>query len=300
MNRLLLLTLIVFASCGPAPTGGKSPGPGRLRPVPLVIATLHPLEYFAERIAGEWVETEGYYAHDPSDADALARLQSADLILLGGAGREGWTSSASLPMARTLDTSDGFHARLIHTQASAPHSHGSGPEHVHHGLDPFTWVDPRNSIDQASAILEAIVGLLPEREAALRERFAALESDLAALDEELVRMSEENPTILVSHPSYEYLGKRYGFRFESLDLDPTRELDDAARQRVRSVLDRDTPIRILLWTQPPVFELDRELTEMGVAGSLFTTCETPDELPRGQDYLEAQRSNLARLSELLH
>ena len=77
----------------------------------LIYTVNYPLAYFAERIGGDSVEVV-FPAPDgidpafwqPTTTDILG-YQSADLILLNGAGYAKWLSRVSLPAAGLVDTS---------------------------------------------------------------------------------------------------------------------------------------------------------------------------------------------------
>jgi zinc transport system substrate-binding protein len=70
----------------------------------------YPLQYFAERIAGEHatVVFPAPSEVDPAfwlpDPHTIAAYQRADLILLNGATYEKWLTKATLPYARRVDT----------------------------------------------------------------------------------------------------------------------------------------------------------------------------------------------------
>ncbi|MDF1727819.1 MAG: zinc ABC transporter substrate-binding protein, partial [Sulfitobacter sp.] len=120
---------------------------------PVVATDNYPLAYFADRLGGGEVEVlfpvpEGT---DPSFwrpgiADITA-IQKADLIALNGAGFSTWSTKASLPRSRTLDTSAGFQDRLIRTD-TVTHSHGEGGEHSHTATANYTWLDFTLAMEQ--------------------------------------------------------------------------------------------------------------------------------------------------------
>jgi zinc transport system substrate-binding protein len=84
-----------------------------------VFVVNHPLRFMAESIGGEHVRVSfpAPADIDPAtwipDGDTLTAYQSADLILLNGAGYARWVGLASLPRARVVDTSAAFGDRLI-------------------------------------------------------------------------------------------------------------------------------------------------------------------------------------------
>ena len=115
----------------------------------------YPLQYFAERMGGELVEVHfpaprdvdpAYWSPDP---DTIAGYQSADVILLNGAGYARWVNHASLPRTRMVYTSAGFAEDYIDVEQTVTHTHGPGAEHSHRGTAFTTWLKPTLAIQQA-------------------------------------------------------------------------------------------------------------------------------------------------------
>ncbi|MEM9480493.1 MAG: zinc ABC transporter substrate-binding protein, partial [Verrucomicrobiota bacterium] len=101
---ILLLSCAFLASCDQASQSSSVDGPS-------VAAVNYPLAYFAERLAGDFAtiifdcpDDEDPAFWKPTD-DEVARMQSADVILLNGADYAKWAATASLPKAKTVDTS---------------------------------------------------------------------------------------------------------------------------------------------------------------------------------------------------
>ena len=97
----------------------------------LVVYTVnYPLQYFAQRIAGDHAEVifPAPGDVDPAfwqpDAATIGAYQRADLILLNGAGYAKWIKRVSLPRSKLVDTSAGFRSDLIETAGALTHSHG--------------------------------------------------------------------------------------------------------------------------------------------------------------------------------
>src|SRR6056297_342411 len=162
------------------------PGLAAAQDRPVVMAVNYPLAWMAERLAGDAAEV---VLPVPPGVDPqfwrpgiaeISAIQSADLIVLNGAGFAAWTARVSLPRARSIDTSRGFHDRLIAT-GSVTHSHGADGAHSHEGTAAYVWLDPALAALQARAVAEALTRALPGQAAAIAERLGALEADLAGL-----------------------------------------------------------------------------------------------------------------------
>ena len=155
---------------------------------PTVYTTFYPTTYFAQRIGGDVAQV---VCPCPADADpaywmpkdeAIAAYQKADLIVINGASFEKWLPKVTLPESRIVDTARPLRDTLIKLEQAVTHSHGPEGEHVHHGIDGHTWVDPMNAKTQAREILKALVRKLPAQKVAFERNFAALAKDLDVLD----------------------------------------------------------------------------------------------------------------------
>ena len=154
---------------------------------PRIVAVNYPLKYFAERLLGDSAEVI-YQVPDgvdpsfwrPSVAD-ISTIQSADLILLNGAGFAAWVDRVSLPRARLVNTSAEIEDRFIVTE-SITHSHGDGGAHSHEGVAAYTWLDPTLAIAQAEAIAAAVVTRGLASAGDVEGRMSDLRSDLMDLE----------------------------------------------------------------------------------------------------------------------
>ena len=110
-NRLLSACLLLMGILA-------LPGPAGAVDGPVVYASNYPLYFFAREIADDAVDVrmpdiDGDPAYWAPDGDQAAALQAADLILLNGAGYEGWLDFVSLRDERLVDTTAGLKDRLL-------------------------------------------------------------------------------------------------------------------------------------------------------------------------------------------
>jgi len=195
---------------------------------PLTVYTVnYPLQYFAQRIAGEHAQVifPGPVDEDPAfwmpDTETIQRYQQADLILLNGAGYARWTKRVSLPRLRSVDTSAGFKDRLIREQGGIAHSHGPGADHSHAGIAFTTWLDFEQAVQQAEAIMQALVRKRPAQQAEFQRNYAVLEKELLALDAGISSLvSNAARPLVASHPVYQYLARRYGLNLKAVMWEP--------------------------------------------------------------------------------
>jgi zinc transport system substrate-binding protein len=160
---LVAIALAGATACGDKPAATPA-DQGSDRPTVFVVN--YPLEFFANRIGGTVLDVVfPAIAGDPAmwepTAEQVSRFQSADMILLNGAGYAAWASKVSLPSARMVDTGKSISDSFIPLNDAVTHSHGPGGEHEHGGLAFTIWLDPELAIEQAGAILDAFVRRWP-------------------------------------------------------------------------------------------------------------------------------------------
>ncbi len=254
---------------------------------PRVVAVNQALHDFAERLLGDAAEVvfpvpEGVDPSfwRPSIAD-ISMIQSADLILLNGAGFATWIDRVSLPRSRVVNTSAAIEDRFIVTE-SITHSHGDGGEHSHEGIASYTWLDPMLAIAQAEAIAAAVIVRDLAIEGIVEARLAELRSDLTALDAmaQDALSGMDGVAMIATHPRYQYFARRYSLSIASLEWDAGAmpgEDDLADLERLSTELDAG----ILIWEAQPPREAIELADALGLKSIVFETWAgqgTPDSL----------------------
>jgi zinc transport system substrate-binding protein len=264
---------------------------------PTVFAVNYPLQYFARRIGGEAVDVTfpGPPDEDPAfwkpDAGMIETCQNADLILLNGAGYARWTEMASLPLSKLVDTSEAFADRYIVMADALTHAHGPEGQHEHRATAFTTWLDPTLAIEQAQAIRDAFSARWPESAARFEDGLEALRRDLEALDGDISRVvaGKGDRPLVVSHPVYQYLARRYGLNVVSVHWEPEQMPTDAMWSELEDIL-RDHPARFLVWEGTPLEGSVERLETLGVQSVVFSPCGN---VPATGDYLSTMRANVA-------
>ena len=268
MKHTLLSTalLLVLASCGRESSSGvETKANGK----PQVLVANYPLKYFAERIGGSAVDVvfpapgdEDPAFWQPDDA-AVAKFQSADVILMNGATYSKWAEKVTLPQSKLVDTSAGFKAQYIEIKADSTHSHGPGGEHSHSGTAFTTWIDLTQAIQQAETVKTALAKFAPEAEA----NFAKLKTELEALDARLVAVGKRiaNAPLVASHPVYHYFARRYALNLQSV-----------------------------LWEGEPAKESVAKLDAIGVKSVVVDPCGN---VPDAGDFIRVMTANVEALEK---
>jgi zinc transport system substrate-binding protein len=299
MKKLLLISLITLLTACKQETAispAKTDVGDQTRPT--MVASNYPLYYFAREIAAGSIDVvlpdiDGDPAMWRPQADDIKLLQSADRILLNGAGYEPWLNWVSLPASRLVDTSASFHDRLIPLEQETVHQHGPAGEHSHTGTAFSTWLDPELAMAQSRNIEEVISELAPGDRARHQENLASLLKRLEEthLAQQLAFKQLADHTILFSHPVYQYLERRYHLTGFSMHWEPDQEPGDKAWIDFTNTL-RENPIRIMIWEGEPLPTTRERLEGMGLTVIPYLTASNR---PDNGDYFDVMALNLEHL-----
>jgi len=263
----------------------------------------YPLQYFAERIGGEHVNVvfPAPADIDPAywmpDAKTISDYQTADLILLNGAGYAKWINKATLPQFRMVNTSAGFKEQYIETAEILTHSHGSEGEHAHESLAFTTWIDFSLAARQAKAIAEALSRKRPEMKDGFQKNFQELEQDLLKLDRNLTDLVSKDPSrpLVVSHPVYDYFARRYGLNTKSVHWEPDEIPTNDQMLELNRIL-KEHPAKWMIWEGIPTKKSVERLQVIGVESLVFDPCGNA---PNQGDFLSVMRQNVKNLEPAL-
>lgn len=263
---------------------------------PLTIYTVnYPLQYFAQRIAGENADV---VFPAPADVDPaywrpaaeqVIAYQRADLILLNGAGYARWVNTVTLPQRRLVDTSKAFKDDYITITGVVSHSHGPERRHAHGDTAMTTWLDFQQAIAQAEVIQQALIKADPKRRAFFAQNFRNLQRDLADLDRRMLAVSHQlvGAPIVFSHPVYQYLERRYRLNGRSLHWEPN-EAVGADQWQMLSELLKQHRTRWMVWEGVPLPATAKRLNEMGIEVIVFDTAANRVK----KDFMTVMRENV--------
>ncbi|MFN3167854.1 MAG: metal ABC transporter substrate-binding protein [Phycisphaeraceae bacterium] len=296
---LLLAVLLVLVGCGESGDRDATDADGDGKPV--VFATNYPLAYFAERIAGDTAEVrfpqiEGDPAFwRPSDAQ-IAEMQGAALILTNGAAYEKWAATASLPSAKTVDSSAAFADRYIVIADAKTHSHGASGDHSHGGTAFTTWLDFDQARQQAQAVRDALMEAMPNERDALKANADTLLGEISKLDQEMSSVTAElgERPLMASHPVYQYFARRYGLNIKAVLWEP-ETVPTASDMEGLETIRKDHPAKWMIWEGEPASESIALLGEIGVASVVVDPCGNR---PDTGDWLSVMRQNVENLKAL--
>jgi len=262
----------------------------------------YPLQYFAQRIAGEHAEVTFPTTGDEDPAlwqptiEIIAGYQQADLILLNGANYAKWVDRVSLPHRKLVDTSASFRDHYIHVKAGTTHSHGPGGDHSHTGTAFTTWLDFNQAAEQARAIADAMTRKQPALEEVFVRNFTALEADLLALDKLIQSIVATRPDLplMASHPVYQYFQRRYGLNLQSVMWEPGEVPGEVQWTGLERIL-KEHPARWMIWESEPHPQSVKRLRGMGVESIVFNPAANRSE---AGDFLSVMRQNVTHLQRV--
>jgi len=284
-------------------------GSARAASPPKVVATFNVVGDLVRQVAGDDVALTvliggGVDPHlfdpVPSDARHLAR---ADLVLEHGLGLEGWLDRlyrASGSKARRVVVTEGIELRRVGTACCAHHA-------TNLPVDPHTWHNVANVRVMLQHVTDAIVTLLPEREASLRQRAEAYDAQLLALDEwirnEVARVHDRSRRLVTAHDSLGYFADTYGFEVIGIVI-PSMSTDAADRSPaelaalIRHV--RETGVAVIFADASHSARLAHTVARESGAGRvalLYT--DGLGTTPETSTYLGMMRTNVSTIVEAL-
>lgn len=182
---------------------------------PLVVATASIFSDMVENIAGDEVRIESVvpiggdphtYEPTPSDAQLIA---NADLILKNGLTFEGWLSELIENSGTKADV------KLI-TEGITP----IGSQTYANSSDPHAWMDANNGLKYIENVKDALVKLLPELKEQFEFNYGVYRQQIEDMDvyiqNEINKIPVQQRILITSHDAFQYYGRRYGVRLESV------------------------------------------------------------------------------------
>ena len=269
---------------------------------PQIYVVNYPLQYFAERIAGDHATVVFPAPSDvdpafwqPSVDDVLA-YQQADVIFLNGANYAKWLSRVTLPRVKLVDTSAARGERLIAIADQVRHQHGPAGEHSHAGIAFTTWLDVDFAVAQAQVIAAELSARWPRHNATFAANFAQLQDELQTIDQAFADVVQQDalPVLLASHPVYQYFARRYGLDIESVTWEPDVLPGERDWQQLRIRLDR-RPARFMLWEAMPLPATIEGLSELRITSVVVSPCGNR---PLSGDFMTVMRGNVDALRSL--
>ncbi len=242
MKRYLLpinfLIALFFAGCASAPHAPKKP---------LVLVSLAPYQFFAEKIGRGIVDVEvivppGMDAHTFEPPPRLADLfQKSTIWFRIGESFETKLSPLFEKHLEIVDLRDGVEILL------PPREHRCC---AHDTQDRHFWLSPKTASFQARKMEEALSKRFPEHGPLFRQHCDELILELSTLDAELKTLLKplQGSSFVVSHPAFAYFCRDYGLKQLSLEREG-KELGPRDLSRFLLQAQEDHPLLALTLPQ---------------------------------------------------
>ena len=298
----------LLAACGDPFGGGAEAGTG-----PRVVASFYPLQYVAERVAGEHAQvtsltSPGVEPHDLElSVEQTATLADADLVLyekgMQPAVDEAVQQNGPDEAIETTEVSPleetGDHAGEESPDEHADETAEEHAEHAHEDGDPHFWLDPLKLAEVGDTLGERMAEVDPDHAEAYRANAADLRDDLAALDEEYTSILDDcaRDTVVVSHDAFGYL-ERYGLHFEAIaGLSPDAEPSPAHLAELQDLIEREGITTVFSETLASPAMARTIASDLGLDTGVLDPVEGLGDETAQEDYLSLMRQNLVALQE---
>lgn len=179
-----------------------------------IVATTLPVYDFTAAICegtdltvGRLVTESVSCLHDYSlQVSQMRMIESADMIVISGAGLEGFLEDALSGSQQIIDASVNAH---MHTGG---HHHDGDDHHAHnHEQDPHIWLSTENAAVMASNICDQLCNTYPQYQSLFRENLTALQQKLIDLqrygDEQLQQL--RNRELITFHDGFAYFAESF-------------------------------------------------------------------------------------------
>ncbi|HVL51708.1 MAG TPA: metal ABC transporter substrate-binding protein [Actinomycetota bacterium] len=300
---LLLSVSLLLVACGDdRTTSGNGSEAGSESP--LVVAAFYPLQFLAERVAGEHADIAGLTPAgvEPHDLELTARqirtLLEADLLLYVGQGFQ--------PAVEDLiDQVDGEKLDVLAGSDLIPGTddhdddHGDEDGHEEGEFDPHVWLDPTRMAQITRGVEQRLSAVDPDNSADFKENADGLIAELEALDQEFTAglAQCDRREIVTSHSAFGYLVARYDLEQHGISgLDPESEPSPQRLAEVASLVREEGVTTIFFETLLPPDLAETIARETGTKTAVLDPLESE---PEAGDYLSEMRANLGALRAAL-
>jgi zinc transport system substrate-binding protein len=305
-----LLAGSVLSGCGAlSEDDGGGSGNGRR-----IVAAFYPLQYVAERVAGEHFEVDNLTqaGQEPHDLELkvkqTAELAEARLVVF----EHGFQPAVDAAVEENAEGDVLDVADVVDLQPFAEHegeehegeehedeAEGHEDEHEHGDLDPHFWQDPLLMADLGDEIAKRLADLDSEHADDYAANADALRADMEKLDREFTEGLSgcERDTVVVNHDAFGYLA-RYGLHLEPISgFSPGAEPTPADLGDLQELIKEDDITTVFSETLVSPKTAETLADDLGIKADVLDPIEGLTDETKGEDYVSLMRSNLQRLTK---
>lgn len=249
-----------------------------------VAVSIAPQAGVVERIGGDRIRVEVLVPPGGSPAtyeptpQQLARLDGAAFLVSIGVPFEDALLpklERAAPGLRVVDGLAGIRREPMESPVVGHDAHGHGGR-----PDPHVWLDPVRLAQHARTVAGALAAADPGGEAAYRARLQALETELQAVDRRVAELLApfEGRKVLVFHPAYGYLLRRYGLEQLAVEVEGKEPSPRQLAAVVEAAREAGTEI---VFVQPQFAGGAAAAVARAIGGRTETLDPLPDDPVRG-------------------
>ena len=303
--RLCLASLLpLTAAAGCAAAGPSKSVDAEQRGRLSVVAAFYPLQFVAQRVAGDHAEVTSLTqpGAEPHDLELtprqVANLTTASLVIY----QKGFQPAVDEAVVQSgnselIDTSTVVPLRPVST-IEDDHDHGPGAEPDGPEMDPHVWLDPMSVSMVAHTVQERLTTLDPDHSAEYSRNADALHKQLVSLDRSFRAGLRHciRTEFITTHAAFGYLAARYHLTQIAISgLSPDSEPSPARIAEVQREA-RDHQLSTIFYetlVSPAVAQAIAD--DLGLATDVLDPVEGITSQSRGQDYLSVMYANLSAL-----
>lgn len=303
--RLCLASLLpLTAAAGCAAAGPSKSVDAEQRGRLSVVAAFYPLQFVAQRVAGDHAEVTSLTqpGAEPHDLELtprqVANLTTASLVIY----QKGFQPAVDEAVVQSgnselIDTSTVVPLRPLSTiEDDHDHGPGAGPDGPE--MDPHAWLDPMSVSMVARTVQERLTTLDPDHSAEYSRNADALHKQLMSLDRSFRAGLRHciRTEFMTTHAAFGYLAARYHLTQIAISgLSPDSEPSPARIAEVQREA-RDHQLSTIFYetlVSPAVAQAIAD--DLGLATDVLDPVEGITSQSRGQDYLSVMYANLSAL-----
>jgi zinc transport system substrate-binding protein len=287
---------LLLAGCGGSLGGGEAGS--------RVVASFYPLEYVAERVAGDHLEvatltSPGVEPHDLElTVRQTAEVSEADLVVY----EKGLQPAVDAAVEehgpeQVVEATEVVELEPAEAEEHAGESEEEHAEHAEAEGDLHFWLDPVRLAEVAAAVEARLAEIDPENAADYEANLEDLRADLEAVDREYEQGLTDCrlDTVVVSHDAFGYLEK-YGLHFESIaGLSPDAEPSPAHLTELAGLIEDEQVTTVFSETLASPAMAQTLARDLGLETAVLDPIEGLGDATADEDYLSLMRSNLDAL-----
>lgn len=290
MRELLISCVMVSLTLACGCNGDKGDEGGK----PVVVVSVTPLAYFAERIAGSHANVKVLVppGANPHTFEPRPR-QMADLTGAKLFFRTSMTFEDAVASKLAGATAS---VRIVNVNPEAGASEKPKPDdhdgdhhghdhhgHDHHGIDPHVWMSPKAAKAISQTMCDELCAAVPSGEEDFRKNLQVLLSDLDQLDKRLAKALAplKGSAFYVFHPAFGHFARAYGLKQHAIEVEgkaPT------ARQ-IKMMIDKARSEQVKMIFVQPQFTSAAVKTIAGQIGASVVPLD-----PLAKDYIANMQS----------